>query len=78
MYLAKCDPVCFTTISIVVYFSTAACSRVAEAMFLALACIVTYATVLHVQLTICMQLFGIRYPCNCSIFANRMLSAEEP
>ena len=25
-------------------------------MFLALACIVTYATVLHVQLTICMQL----------------------
>ena len=59
-------------------FSTAACSRVAEAMFLALACIVTYATVLHVQLTICMQLFGTRYPCTRSTFANRMLSAEEP
>ena len=54
------------------------CSRVAEAMFLALACIVTYATVLHVQLTICMQLFGTRYPCTRSTFANRMLSAEEP
>ena len=48
-----------------------------EAMF-ALACIVTYATVLHVQLTICMQLFGTRYPCTRSTFANRMLSAEEP
>ena len=47
-------------------------------MFLALACIVTYATVLHVQLTICMQLFGTRYPCTRSTFANRMLSAEEP
>ena len=47
----------------------------AEAMFLALACIVTYATVLHVQLTICMQLFGTRYPCTRSTFANRMLSA---
>ena len=77
MYLAYCGPFCFTTISIVVYFSTAACSRVAEAMF-ALACIVTYATVLHVQLTICMQLFGTRYPYTRSTFANRMLSAEEP
>ena len=47
-------------------------------MFLALACIVTYATVLHVQLTICMQVFGTRYPCTRSTFANRMLSAEEP
>ena len=47
-------------------------------MFLALACIVTYATFLFVQLTICMQLFGIRYPCTRSTFANRMLSAEEP
>ena len=47
-------------------------------MFLALACIVTYATVLHVQLTICMQLFGTRYPCTRSTFANGMLSAEEP
>ena len=33
-----------STISIVVFFSTAACSRIAEAMLLALACIVTYAT----------------------------------
>ena len=33
---------------------------------------------LHVQLTICMQLFGTRYPCTRSTFANRMLSAEEP
>ena len=47
-------------------------------MFLALACIVTYATVLHAQLTICMQLFGTRYPCTRSTFASRMLSAEEP
>ena len=69
---------CFTTISIVVYFSTAACSRAAEAMFLALACIVTYATFLHQQRTFCMQLFGTRYPCTRSTFANRMLSAEEP
>ena len=53
-------------------------SRVAEAMFLALAYIVTYATVIHVQLTICMQLFVTRYPCTRSTFANRMLSAEEP
>ena len=64
--------------SIVVYFSTAACTRVAEAMLLALACIVTYATVLHVQLTICMQLFGTRYPCTRSTFADRMLSVEDP
>ena len=53
-------------------------SRVVEAMFLALACIVTYATVLHVQLTICMPLFGTRYPCTRSTFANCMLSAEKP
>ena len=59
--LAKCGPVCFTTISIVVFFSTAACSRVAKAMFVALACIVIYAAFLHVQLTICMQPFGTRY-----------------
>ena len=57
---------------------TATCSRVAEAMCLALACIVTYATVLHRQLTSCMQLFVTRYPCTRSTFANRMLSAEEP
>ena len=69
---------CFTTISIVVYFSTAACSRAAEAMFLALVCIVTHATFLHQQRTFCMQLFGTRYPCTRSTFANRMLSAEEP
>ena len=30
-------------------------------MFLALACIVTYATVLYVQLTICMPLLGTRF-----------------
>ena len=40
-------------------------------------CISMYATFLHLQLTICMQLFGTRYPCTHSTFANRMLSVEE-
>ena len=47
-------------------------------MFVVLACIVAYATFLHVQLTICMQLFGTRYLCTRSAFANGMLSTEEP
>ena len=44
-------------------------------------CISMYRNIcdfLHVRLTICMQLFGTRYPCTRSTFSNRMLSAEEP